>query len=121
MHLIKIVFGEGMDLMRQRYTWFRLSVVCAVVVLSACAGEVVIQDRYSMDYLDAKTGKPLDYPLGIERPMPSLDYAIPALPASVVGKNYDVNEVIKPPRIVPIPQKTDEEEDTSQDEAEESG
>lgn len=58
-----------------------------------------------MDYLTAQPGKPLVYPEGVERPERSLEYDIPDLKSKVAVSRYDVNEMVKPPRLVPLPEK----------------
>ncbi|MBN1378488.1 MAG: outer membrane protein assembly factor BamC [Gammaproteobacteria bacterium] len=85
----------------------KLFLLVTVGTLISCAGETLIEDRYSLDYLDAKTGKPLVYPAGLDVPDQSTEYDIPK---KVATQKYDVNQIVKPPRIVPLP-KEDEDED----------
>ena len=80
----------------------------SLALLAACGGEALIEDRYSLDYLDAKAGKPLVYPEGVDRPEQSSDYTIPALSSRAPRGHYDVNELAKPPRLVPLPSKDDD-------------
>ena len=88
--------------------WFDVGkVICVVsfLMLTSCTGETLIKDRFSLEYLDAKPGKPLVYPEGVQRPEQSLEYSVPKISTRKGRADYNVNEVVKPPRIVPIPEK----------------
>jgi uncharacterized lipoprotein len=89
----------------------KLGLFPLAVMLVACGGETLIADRYSLEYLDARTGKTLVYPAGIDVPEQSLEYDIPALSSrAAAAQDYDINQVVKPPRIVPLPKdETDED------------
>lgn len=86
---------------------FQVRVLSAAVLtlLSACGGVEDIRKTISMEYLDAKTGKPVIYPAGIDAPEVSDAFAIPQLPAGHQASNADINELVKPPSLLPPEQQ----------------
>lgn len=101
------------DLLRSLIAGF---VFCTI---AACASEVRIGDRYSMEYLDAKLGKPLVYPAGVERPQQLFENSIPTQSSAFTDRYYDVNEVVKPPRIVTVPASPVKENKEDKEDSEE--
>jgi uncharacterized lipoprotein len=85
-----------------------LGLLLPITMLLACGGETLIEDRYSLEYLDAKPGKPVVYPADVDAPEQSLDYAVPSVAPNAAVQKDDINEVVKPPRIVPLPKDDDD-------------
>jgi uncharacterized lipoprotein len=86
----------------------KLCLIFVIAALSACGGEKLIEDSYSLEYLEAEPGKPLVYPAGVDQPEKSKEYDIPKHTPKADADDYDVEEVLKPPRIVPLPKKEDD-------------
>ena len=74
-----------------------LGMVCLVY---GCGGEMNVQDRYSLEYLQDIPGKPVIYPAGVNGPAQSRDYFVPELSTADRQADYDLNELVKPPRLV---------------------
>lgn len=79
-----------------------------ILLLVACGGEMSIRDQHTTEYLDSKPGKPLLYPSGVNVPEQSVNYAVPELNKEQAGSKYDLDELARPPRIVPKPGKQDD-------------
>lgn len=79
-------------------------VLSVAIGLSACGGPVDIRDSISMEYLNAKTGKPIVYPAGVDAPKASDAFAIPSVSAGSQTANADINDLIRPPSLLPSEQ-----------------
>lgn len=90
------------------------SIAAMVAGLSACGGVEDIRKTISMEYLEAKTGKPIVYPAGIDAPEVSNAFAVPPLPPANRANNADINELVVPPSLLP-PDATDGEDDDPDD------
>lgn len=87
---------------RLKSTGFKvIGALAMAVVLNACGGPEDIRDSISMDYLNAKTGKPIVYPAGVDAPKASDAFAIPPVSAGNQSANADINELVRPPSLLP--------------------
>lgn len=78
-----------------------IGALSVAVVLSACGGPEDIRDSLSMEYLNAKTGKPIVYPAGVNAPKTSDAFAIPPASAGNQSGNADINDLVRPPSLLP--------------------
>lgn len=81
-----------------------IGTLAAVLILSACGGPEDIRDSLSMEYLNAKTGKPIVYPAGVDAPKASDAFAIPSVLAGSQAANADINDLVRPPSLLPSEQ-----------------
>lgn len=82
-----------------------LGVLSVAAALSACGGTEDIRKSVSMEYLDAKTGKPIVYPAGVDAPEVSDAFAIPPLPPGKRANSADINDLVQPPSLLPPEQR----------------
>lgn len=87
--------------MNNWFTGLKATGVLSVAIgLSACGGPVDIRDSISMEYLNAKTGKPIVYPAGVDAPKASDAFAIPSVSTGQAA-NADINDLVRPPSLLP--------------------
>ena len=83
-----------------------IGVTVAASFLYACGGEMSIRDQHSVEYLESAPGKPVIYPTGVKVPEQSQNYIVPKLTAEQEQAKYDLDELARPPRLVPKPAET---------------
>ena len=84
-------------------------------IVCACGGQMKMEDRHSLEYLNSKQGKPLVYPAGVDRPELSGDFIIPTLTPEQYAQEYDVHKLVEPPRLVPLPDLDKDKKDKKKD------
>lgn len=81
-----------------------------VLLCVGCAGsKQKLDDVQSMEYLQAHEGKKLVYPEGVDAPERSSEYEIPPLSPEATARDYDVNELARPPALIEHKLTGDEE------------
>lgn len=85
------------------------------LVVVACSGKIRLDSVQTFEYKDATPGKPLVFPAGVDKPEQTRTYEIPSAAEHVTAANHDANDLVEPPRLVPIPSDDDDED---QDKAE---
>jgi uncharacterized lipoprotein len=85
--------------------------VLVSITCVACSGKVAFSDQHSLDYLESQPGKPVIYPAGVKPLESSPSFAVPELSAEQQQSEYDIDELIEPPRLVPAPISEDDEQE----------
>lgn len=92
-----------------------MGVLAMTAILNACGGTEDIRKSISMEYLEAKTGKPIVYPVGVDAPEISDAFAVPPLPQGNRVNNADINSLVSPPSLLPPEQRPSTAEEDGRD------